>query len=265
MPMIAAIILPLRGAEAGSSAPGDDLPAPPSSAVIAAIHQPNFFPWLGYFNKIARCDVFVVLDDVQYQKTGSSWSNRVKLLVGGEPRWVTAPVRRRPHGTTRIDELSWAGDPWREKLLRTLASNYAGAAFYCETMELLEPLVRNDETLVERYNMHAVQAICAALGLGRTFVSASRFRIDSGSNERLIELCRAVDCDTYLAGGGAQEYQHDDLFAAAGVALRYQDFRHPTYPQRGVRDFVPGLSIIDALMNCGIPGTRELVGVGSSR
>jgi hypothetical protein len=232
--------------------------------LIAAIHQPNFFPWLGYFDKIARCDVFVVLDDVQYQKTGSSWSNRVMLLLGGAARWVTAPVRRPAHGAARINELEWAAGPWREKLLRTLHLHYARAPHFRPTMDLLEPLVANPEPGVAAYNLQAVRAICAALGLEREMVPASRFGLESSSNERLIALTRQVGCDTYLAGGGAQGYQEDALFAAAGLHVRYQAFRHPTYPQRGAASFVAGLSIVDALMHCGAAGTRALVGAGAT-
>lgn len=227
--------------------------------MIAAIHQPNFFPWLGYFNKIARSDVFILLDDVQYQKTGSSWSNRVKLQVSGEARWVTAPVRRPNHGTARIDELAWFDGPWREKLLRTLAASYAAAPFYSETMQVIQPLVLQTEGRVAPYNLRVIRGICEALHLRHELVLASSFGVDSASNERLIALCRHVGCSTYLAGGGATDYQQDGLFADAGIEVRYQEFRHPRYPQCNAIGFQPGLSIVDALMNCGVEGTRAMV------
>lgn len=226
---------------------------------IAAIHQPNFFPWLGYFDKIARCDEFVVLDDVQYQKTGGSWSNRVKLLVVGEARWWTAPLQRPAHGTARIDELAWAAGPWRDKLLRTLEHNFAGHPFFRETLALVQPLLSSPEQNVAAYNLGALRALCDALGIRRELRLASRFAVAGASNERLVALTRAVACDTYLAGGGAQGYQQDAIFADAGIDVRYQAFAHPVYPQRGAREFVPGLSIIDALMNCGVAGTRDLL------
>ena len=72
---------------------------------VVAIHQPNFFPWLGYFDKIARSDVFIFLDDVQFPKTGGVWSNRVKILIGGEARWSTAPIDRSFTGTRKICEM----------------------------------------------------------------------------------------------------------------------------------------------------------------
>ena len=72
---------------------------------VVAIHQPNFFPWLGYFDKIRRSDIFILLDDVQFSKTGGVWSNRVKVLINGEGRWLTAPVERNFHGTRNVNQM----------------------------------------------------------------------------------------------------------------------------------------------------------------
>lgn len=231
----------------------------PLTELTAAIHQPNFFPWLGYFDKIARSDVFIILDDAQYQKTGSSWSNRVKLLVAGEERWLTAPVRRPPHGVASINELQWADGLWREKVLRTIVMNYRACQFFAPTMAVIEPLVMNDDASVAGYNMTAIKALCSQLGLSTNLILASSFSLGSQSNERLIELCRKVGATSYLAGGGAAGYQDDALFQSAGIAVRYQSFQHPVYPQKGSQSFVAGLSIVDALMNCGVQGTRQLL------
>ena len=88
---------------------------------VVAIHQPTFFPWLGYFNKIARCDQFVVLDSVQFPKKGGTWSNRVKLLLNGQAGWVTMPVERNYHGVRSYAEMCIDnGTPWRDKLVQTI-------------------------------------------------------------------------------------------------------------------------------------------------
>src|SRR3954466_6461256 len=129
---------------------------------IAAIHQPNFFPWLGYFDKIARADVFVILDDVQHQKTGSNWSNRVRLLISGEARWVTAPVERPAHGTVRLDEARWAQGPWRDKLLRAIELNYRRAPFFAPVMDIVAPLVLDPQEVLAGYNISAVEAFARA-------------------------------------------------------------------------------------------------------
>src|SRR5688572_16171324 len=112
---------------------------------ICAIHQPNFFPWLGYFDKIRRADVFVFLDNVAYPKSGSgagSWVNRVRIAIDGAPTWVGCPIRRE-HGTQLIREVRIDDrQPWRKKLLRTLEVNYGRARNYVSVMPVLEKLIR---------------------------------------------------------------------------------------------------------------------------
>ena len=230
-----------------------------SHNTLTAIHQPNFFPWLGYFNKIARADVFIVLDDVQHTKTGSNWSNRVKLFVSGEARWVTAPIKRPVHGSITLNEAEWANQPWREKLLKTLATNYQQAPFYDEAMRLLRPLIVNPEPKLASYNLAAIRAIAGELGVRNDLVQASQFAASSVSSQRLIDLTRAVGCTGYIAGGGAAGYQDEALFAQAGLTLKYQSFVHPVYSQAGACEFTPGLSVIDALMHCGVSGTGQLI------
>jgi hypothetical protein len=220
---------------------------------VVAIHQPNFFPWLGYFDKMRRADVFVFLDDVQYQKTGGTWSNRVKVMVRGEETWLTAPLDRSFHGTRRINEIRFqAGAPWREKLRLTLQAAYGRTAFFRETMQLLEPLLNCPEDGVAAYNIHAIQHLARAIGLGATtFVHGSSIPSPGTATQRLIDITTHLGGKHYLCGGGASGYQQDELFDAAGIGLQYQHFVHPEYAQHGGVRFVPGLSVIDALMNCG--------------
>lgn len=228
---------------------------------VVAIHQPNFFPWLGYFDKIARSDVFIFLDDVQFPKTGGVWSNRVKMLVADEPRWVTAPIRRAFHGVAPINEIEWADEqPWRAKLLKTMAANYAKAPHYRETMAWLEPLIMQQEDNLARYNMAVIRAIAERIGLRHDHcVTSSSLGGQGQASELLIDLTSKVGGNCYLCGGGAGGYQEDEAFGEAGLELRYQRFAHPVYTQAGEREFVPGLSIVDALMNLGFEGVRKLM------
>lgn len=228
-----------------------------------AIHQPNFFPWLGYFDKIARSDHFVFLDHVQFQKTGGVWSNRVRLLVGGSPQWVTAPVDRTFHGTRAINTIEFSDrQPWREKLLKTLAANYGRAAYYAETMACLAPLIVHADNNLARYNANAIMKLAGHLGIQLpAWHWSSALEVDGQATDLLISITRRVGAGVYLCGGGAGEYQQDAAFSRAGLALEYQHFEHPHYEQRHAAEFVPGLSIIDALMNCGREGVSRLLSV----
>jgi WbqC-like protein family len=233
---------------------------------LVAIHQPNFLPWLGYFDKIRQADVFVVLDSVQLPKTGGTWANRVKLLVSGAPAWVTVPIVRGFHGTrtiadTEIDNRS----PWRPKLLKTLDLNYRRAPHFNEVFPWLADLVADTADKIADFNIRGIQAITKALHIDSTkLVMASSINVDGKATALLVSMVRAVGGDAYLAGGGATGYQDDAMFSEAGLELRFQDFQHPVYAQFNSTEFVPGLSIVDALMNCGFEGTSDLLNKGRS-
>jgi len=228
---------------------------------VVAIHQPNFFPWLGYFDKIARCDTFVILDDVQNQKKAGTWSNRVKLLISGEARWVTAPIVRNYSGYRKIKDMEFcSNNPWRTKILKSIEMNYKKTSFFSETFSLLEPLIFNPENNIAKYNSKVILNICKKIGIdiNKMFWS-SKLPHEGKSNELLVSLTKAVGGDAYMCGGGADGYQDDSVFAEAGMRLKYQDFKHPQYPQAGSSEFIAGLSIIDALMNLGIDKMKAML------
>ena len=224
-------------------------------AGLVAIHQPNFFPWLGFFDKIRRADVFVLLDAVSYPRPGSggmgSWCNRVRIAMQGEARWVTCPLRRMRLGSPILAAEIDDSQPWRPKLLRTLETNYRKAPNYLRTMVLLEPLINAPETNLAAFNIAAITAIAACLGLSSRFVRQSSLPYSGSATELVISLVNAVGGSAYLAGGGAAGYQDDAHFGECDVELVKQDFVAHAYgdPMR----FLPGLSVIDYLMRDGRP------------
>jgi hypothetical protein len=228
---------------------------------VVAIHQPNFFPWLGYFDKLARADVFILLDHVQFQKKGGNYANRVRLLTGGgRPGWVTAPVERSHHGTRAIDEVVIdESRPWRQKLIKTIVANYARAAHFDEMFPVVEELIGHPSRRLAELNENAIRRLVGEIGLPAGHIVLSSSLEPAGSaTDLLIELVQAVDGDAYLSGGGADGYMEADKFEAAGIELQMQDFQHPVYAQ-GSGDFVPGLSVIDPLLHLGPEGTRHLL------
>jgi hypothetical protein len=230
---------------------------------VVAIHQPNFLPWLGYFDKIARADVFVFLDDAQQQKKGGSYTNRVRMLVNGEPTWMTVPIDRTYHGVREIREIEIEESrPWRRKLLTSIEQSYGRAAHFDEVFPLVTGLVELRKPGLADYNQAAIRRLCEEIGIdGTEFALGSELGVDAQATERLIELTRAAGGSAYLSGGGASGYQEDEAFEAAGIELVMQEFRHPRYEQQG-EEFVEGLSVVDALMSRGAAGVGELLARG---
>jgi hypothetical protein len=233
--------------------------------MIVAIHQPNFFPWLGYFNKIVCSDKFVLLDHVQYAKQGAgSYVNRVKILVQGKPVWITLPVDRTFKGVRPINQIEIKKDgKWQTKIIRTLDFNYSKATYYHEVRDFLEELIMESSSGLSTYNQRNIFALSERLGIDRKkFLLSSSLKLSGSATEMLVEITRIIGGDTYMCGSGAPlHYQNDVIFEREGLGLKYQGFVHPEYPQLRTNEFQQGLSIIDALMNTGFEGTRKLIGL----
>jgi len=228
---------------------------------IVAIHQPNFFPWLGYFDKIVHSDIFVFFDDVQFQKKGGTWSNRVKLMIGGETKWVTAPVNRDYHGHLTIREMQFKlDDPWREKILKNIEISYRFHPYFNEVFEFFAPLILNPEPNMAEYNIYSVTAIVQRLGFDVAKLRrSSDLNHEGSSNDLLCSVTRLVGGSTYMCGGGADGYQDEVVFKNHGIKLKHQNFTHPVHSQLRQKDFVGGLSIIDAAMNLGWDNLGQLL------
>lgn len=232
--------------------------------MIVAIHQPNFFPWLGYFRKIARCDIFVFLDAVPFPRTSrGTWINRVKLLVNNAPRWVTCPINR-VNGVFNIqDVLIDKTSPWQRRFARTIELSYGKAVYFHEGMKWVGRLVGNSETSLSLYNMASIRAISQRLGLACRFVLQSDL-VDpaifhSKGSQRLAAISRELGASTYLAGDGAEGYEDESAYESAGIKLAFNRFKPFVYPQIGTDEFIPGLSILDALFNIGAAETARLL------
>jgi len=196
---------------------------------VVAIHQPNFFPWLGYLNKIARADTFVLLDDVQFPKTGGTWMNRVRLIVHGRPAWVSIPVVRAYHGVRSVREMQINNAlPWRPRVLNAIQDSYARAPHFKAVFGFLTAALANPTDNLAAFNLTAVRAVAEALGLNPAkLVLGSGLGVEGTSTDLLVALVKAVGGTAYLCGDGAGGYQDDAKFQETGVALLYQQFQHP--------------------------------------
>jgi WbqC-like protein family len=224
-----------------------------------AILQPSYLPWLGYFDQIDRVDVFVYYDDVQYDKNG--WRNRNRVKGPGGPVWLTVPVQHTGRGLQRICDVEIDGQQnWTQKHLRSVAQFYAKAPYRDDYIPGLAELLGRPWTHLADLDIAINATIIRWLGLGARVVRASTLGIDGGRNERLISICRHFGASHYLSGNAAKAYVDLEAFAAAGIAVEWQDYEHPSYSQlHGA--FVSHLSIIDLLMNAG-PGTLDILRSG---
>jgi hypothetical protein len=230
-------------------------------AMIVAIHQPNYAPWLGYFAKLARADTFVFLDDVQFSK--NSYINRVQIDAGGAPRWLTIPVS---YGFgDAINRVRIAATDWQRSHLDSLRNYYRGSAAWSEVwpwlVSVYESLSESDLAIA---NEALVIALAEKMRVKAKFLRSSS--IDTAGlqgDDRLIAILRSCGQDVvYLSGSGGAKYQAAEKFDRAGIVLNYNDFAPDRYDQ-GRPDFLPGLSIYDSLFRLGFARTEALLAAAS--
>ncbi len=212
-----------------------------------AIHQPNYAPWLGYFAKMAACDVFVLLDDVQFSK--SSYTNRVRIQ---DDRWLTVPVRQHLGQTIRDVQVSHPG--FAEKHSSMLRAFYGDCEPVDDYCSLLAD--HHSASLLE-LNLSVLSWVRNRLEIDVPMVLSSTLEVNSRSTQRLVDIVKHLAGDAYIRGAGAVDYQDDDLFHRAGVTALELNYVEPDYP-RGTLGAARGLSALDAIFLCGAQA-RSLV------
>ncbi len=231
--------------------------------MLVAIHQPNFLPWLGYFDRMVNADLFVLLDHVQFERR--NYQNRALIRLEDEARWLTVPVvqlsQKEKIIDKRVDYPPEAGDErwWGPKAFQTLRFAYRKAPY----LELYTPRLREIfhtrwEELVD-LNIATLEFVREALEIRTPMVRSSTLGVQGQRSELLLDICQKVGARAFLGGmGGSRTYLDQAAFDAAGMGAQWQQFEHPSYPQGGAATFIPGLSTLDLLFNCG-PASREIV------
>jgi len=233
--------------------------------VKVAIHQPNFVPWLGIFHRAAMVDRFVYFDHVQALR-GKSWLTRNKILVQGEPRWLTIPTERSGAGLPAVNEVRIQWDnPVAAKHLRTLEAEYGRHPHFDEVFGLLAKLYDERPAHVADLNKAFFERVLDGIGLRVDLVSSADLvsadpRIAGlRGNELVVETCRSAGGDEYVSGEGCLDFIDPPAFESEGIAFWFQRYVHPEYQQRDTREFVSHLSVLDALFNVGFDGVHGLV------
>ncbi len=225
----------------------------------AAMMQPYLFPYLGYFQLIARSDAFVLGDDLQYVK--ASWINRNRILVNGQPKLVTFSLR---HDDPYLSiNQRWLSDDFEAhagRLLKTLAFSYARAPHKTETLALLTRILASPERNLARFAEQSIRALCAHLEIETPIHLGSDMGLPArmDKQERVVRIAHRLGVEQYINPIGGTALYCPSYFRAQGLVLRFLRMDELSYPQFG-QPFVPSLSIIDVLMFNGRSGTRALL------
>lgn len=219
--------------------------------MILSVHQPQYLPWLGYFDKIAASDLFVFLDLPQYKKREFQNRNRIRGSQG--EIWLTVPVLSKgkfeqPIRDVEIDN----GQAWQKSHWNSIEMNYKKAPFWTLYAEGLRSFYERPWSHLCALNLAMSLHFFELLGLKTPWRIESEIGTSSQSTERLIELCQKTGSKSYLSGSGGKDYMDEARFQAEGLGLSYQHYSHPEYRQQFPKQpFLPYLCILDLLFNEG--------------
>lgn len=223
-----------------------------------AISQSNYIPWKGYFDLIRAADVFIIYDEVQY--TRQDWRNRNRLRTAQGLRWLTIPVRVDGlHGQT-VDQTPVADPSWAERHRRTAWQELARAPFIDDVRDELGRAwhAASGCRMLTDVNEVFMRRLCELLGI-RTEIARSTGR-PAGIDrvQRLVDLCREHDADTYISGPAARRYLDEEIFTNSGIEVAWADYSgYPEYAQQHDGDFRHAVTVLDLLANVGVEAAPQ--------
>jgi hypothetical protein len=218
--------------------------------MILAGHQPNYLPWLGFFDKMKKCDTFIIEDNVQFVHQEFQNRNRIKNPQG--IKWLTVPIKRSSKYLPILD-VQIADDTqsnWGRKHWLTLEHNYKRAPYWDKYSEFFRQTYDQPWTRLIDLNLHLIQGIMKFLNIKKPLVFASSLGVSGKKNDLIIQQCKALGANILLSGEGGRNYLDLPRFREQGIKVVFQGFEYPVYPQLWGK-FVPNLSIVDYLFCTG--------------
>ncbi len=238
------------------------------SNVVLSAHQPNFMPYLGFFDKMKQSDIFVIRDEVLFVERDYHHRNRIRKngsngIESPQFSWLTVPVEKeqdylgnilikrgvsRKHGKHIF--------PWNQDMLHEIDVNYQKADYFKTFFPEVEMILDNSDSRLISLNMKLIEFFKKAFEIDTPIIMASSLRLKSltyhksDPTEDIVSLCKHLGANVYLSGSGGREYIRPEPFVRERIELKFQDYSHPKYKQN-FPGFAPYMCSLDALLCTG--------------
>jgi len=230
--------------------------------MILVGHQPEYLSYVGFFYKAAKADKFIFVDHVQFLKKSFQNRNKIRIAPGSSGwTWLTVPIITKGKRFQKINEVEIDNSVrWGEKHWKTIYFNYKERPFFNDHKDFFENLYAKKWEMLADLNEEIICYLFEKLGIGAPIYKSSDYNFNGAKTDLLIEMCDKLGADTYLSGVGAKTsgYVAEEEFKKHGLHHIFSDFEHPVYVQK-FKPFIPGMSIIDFLFNCGAEQFKEMI------
>lgn len=231
---------------------------------VTALHQPNFIPYLGFFDKLKKSDIFVIRDEVLFVKRDFHQRNKIRInsndnINSPQSKWLKVPVDNKEDYIKHIkiqQDAKRENMEWHKKILHEIKVNYQGAEFFDKHYPELEKIFDNSDTSLLELNMKIINFLKEAFGIKTRIVLASELGIKPEHYEKtdpsqdIVDICKKIGADVYLSGEGGKNYLDQEPFKKEGIKVEFQEYKHPEYKQR-FPGFLPFMGALDALFCTG--------------
>lgn len=225
------------------------------------IHQPEHMPWLGFFHKINMADVYVVLDNVQYRRRYFQNRNKIRTKTGWQ--WVIVPLEKEDRDELLIKDTRIANEDlkWKKKNIESIYHNYCKTPYFNYWWDEFKDVYNKNYLLLVEFNLALLRLFFNKLGIKREIQLASTLNVSGYKGDLILNICKALNAETYISGISGREYLDVKLFHDAGINVVFQEFHHPIYKQL-YDPFIPCMSVIDLLFNNGEESLNIINGKG---
>lgn len=212
--------------------------------MIISAHQPAYNPWLGYFHKLLISDIFVIMDDVQFEK--NSFTNRNKIYCKPDGTMLTIPCNMKNHTEKSVKEMEIANDIWKIKHLKSIEQTYSKTPNFNNVFPIIEKTLTLNSNFLVDFTNQLLLDIINYIGIDTKIVFASALNIASKKLDYVIELTKKLDGDVFVFGKLGKDYADVNYLLENSITPIFQDYKHPIYRQKGT-EFIPYLGILDLL------------------
>jgi hypothetical protein len=157
-----------------------------------AIMQPGYLPWLGFFELMYNCDLFVLLDDVQYTK--KDWRNRNRIRTKDGWIWLSAPVLTKNKRFQLMNEVEINNSvDWKRKHLRAIEINYHRAKYFKNYFPSLVEKYSYDWDYLVDLDIVLIGWLKDALKIITPIIRSSLLVTQGKKEEKIINICKKLN------------------------------------------------------------------------
>ena len=217
--------------------------------LIVTIHQPNYFPYPGFFQKVLLSDIYVILDRAQFE---FDITNRNKIITP-EGSWsrISVPIKKgQKFFEVRNVEIN-NDQSWAEKNWDLICKSYDNSPFFDLYKATLNSVFKKKWNLIFDLNFYTLKKVIEWLNIKTKIIFDSELDVTGKSSEHLLNICKKLGATKYLSGPGGSDYLNEKIFEQNKIKVEYQKYDPIVYPQKYAKSFIPNLSILDLLFNMG--------------